>query len=235
MQLILASQSPRRALLLREAGYAFEQVKPPYDDPPQPVADARFDPLSLAAELACRKAMSAFEHFETHWPANISLPTDMVIIGADTICVGTDGTLIGQPTDVDHARDMIRSFTNATHDVVSGVTLIQLSATQTATESDTNNNAGNHPSPQANIELQNVIRFADDVAVTIGEIDDATLDAYLATNQWQGKAGGYNLFDRQAAGWPITLPADADPTTVVGLPMRKLRDMLSQRGITVIA
>lgn len=222
-KLILASQSPRRASLLREAGYVFQQVKPPFDDPPQPTNDRRFDTQTLAMELASQKAISVAEMDanrllevvgELGKPAE---PADLIIIGADTICVGTDTNhnkaLIGQPADRDHARSMIRSFVNATHDVVSGVALLRGTLNQDG------------------FELQQLGRFADLVPVTFGPLNDADLDRYLDTNQWQGKAGGYNLFDRQAAGWPITLLAtvDAEPdaTSVVGLPMRKLQEMLA--------
>lgn len=224
-KLILASQSPRRASLLREAGYVFQQVKPPFDDPPQPTNDRRFDTQTLAMELASQKAISVAEMDANRLleivgePGEVDEPTELIIIGADTICVGP-GTnpnphdaLIGQPADRDHARSMIRSFINATHDVVSGVALLR----------GTLNRNG--------FELQQLGRFADLVPVTFGPLDDADLDSYLDTNQWQGKAGGYNLFDRQAAGWPIKLsPIDdsqPDRTSVVGLPMRKLQEMLT--------
>ncbi len=225
--LILASQSPRRASLLRDAGYVFEQMSPPYDDPPQPQAVERFDSQTLATELASRKAMSLFDALVKEWPTHLVAPADVILIGADTICIGVDGSLIGQPTDAAHARAMICSFTNATHDVVTGVTLLRLAV------SEGDNTSG------PNVDLAQMARFADVAPVTFGDLSVGTLDAYLATDEWRGKAGGYNLFDRQADGWPITLPSSdetsvntpADPTTVVGLPMRKLQPMLAAWGV----
>ena len=43
-------------------------------------------------------------------------------------------------------------------------------------------------------------------------------------SQWRGKAGAYNLADRVADGWPIE--CEGDPTTVMGLPMRRLTEAL---------
>jgi septum formation protein len=71
--------------------------------------------------------------------------------------------------------------------------------------------------------------FADRAWVVFGSIDRDEIKAYAATDQWRGKAGGYNLFDRQAASWPITV--EGDPTTVVGLPMKRLSGMLGTLGV----
>ena len=67
--------------------------------------------------------------------------------------------------------------------------------------------------------------FADTATVRFGGLTDEQLTDYLAKGDWRGKAGGYNLFDRQSAGWPITV--QGDPTTVVGLPMRRLMPLLA--------
>lgn len=67
--------------------------------------------------------------------------------------------------------------------------------------------------------------LADTAIVHVGHIDTKRIKAYLDSGQWQGKAGGYNLFDRQAEGWPITVRGD--PTTVVGLPMKLLKPALA--------
>ncbi|MEX0653324.1 MAG: Maf family protein [Phycisphaeraceae bacterium] len=130
---------------------------------------------------------------------------EAVVLAADTICVDADGQLIGQPRDSAHARQMIQQFANTTHEVVSGVALL---------------GPGDAP-PQ---------RFADTTVVHVGFISDEQIDRYLQTRAWRGKAGGYNLFDRQQAGWPITVTGD--PATVVGLPMRRLLPALRQRGVT---
>lgn len=227
LRLILASRSARRASLLREAGLAFEQVDPPFDDPPQP--DHADDPAKRAMELACAKAVSLAralcERCEDasapgrppHIDACVFAPhTPTLILAADTICIGADGLLIGQPRDRDHARCMIRSFCNATHEVVTGVALLR--------------NDGAPDARTRNLDTSACETFADTVPVTFAALDDGVLDAYLASDAWRGKAGGYNLFDRQHAGWAITIPAEADPTTVVGLPMRKLLARLAAKA-----
>lgn len=193
IRLILASRSPRRAALLTEWGYTFEQAQPPFDDPPQPAAGGM--PIAdLAADLARRKALSL---------RDAGGYDDAVILAADTICVGTDGSPIGQPRDRDDAEAMLRSFMNANHDVVTGVAIL--------------GPADRGPGA-----------FADTATVNMGQVPDAELRAYLNTDQWQGKAGGYNFFDRRDAGWPITV--QGDETTVVGLPMERVADALTAHG-----
>ena len=61
--------------------------------------------------------------------------------------------------------------------------------------------------------------IADCARVQIGPVPHALLAAYLDAGLWQGKAGGYNLFELQSQ-WPIAVTGD--PTTVVGLPMKRL-------------
>ena len=190
--LILASQSPRRAELLVEAGIVFEQRSPPFADPDQPPGHLLADEAeAYAASLARKKADSL---------AN-ELVSPALILAADTICVDSAGALVGKPRDRADALVMLRSFIEAEHRVLTGVALLRVGGGEHAIES-----------------------FADVAAVRFGPVSEASLAAYLETDNWQGKAGGYNLFDRQAAGWPIEV--EGDPTTVVGLPMRRLVPML---------
>jgi len=198
-RLILASRSPRRAALLREWGYAFEQAQPPFTDPPQPQAVGRAGIADLAADLARRKALSLRDALRGGKSIG-----ETVILAADTICIGADGSPLGQPRNRDDARAMLRSFIGQMHDVVTGVAVV-----------------GPHDAEAT--------AFADTAAVNMGHIDANELNAYLDSDHWRDKAGGYNLFDRQAAGWPTTVTGD--PTTVVGLPMRRLVDVLRKHGI----
>lgn len=198
--LILASRSPRRAQLLREAGFDVRQVTPAFNDPPQP--DHTADPTQLAIDLAEAKARDVAQAIRgTVHPARTA-----IVLAADTICVGHDGTLFGQPADRDAARRMLRAFALNTHQVVTGVAIFR-------------------------VRESKLVTFADAVAVTFDALDDVAVEQYLLTDQWKGKAGGYNLFDRQAAGWPITLGEGSDPTTVVGLPMRKVIAALGDLGV----
>jgi len=189
MPFILASQSPRRAELLREAGFEIEQRSPPFADPDQPPDHLRgHEAEDYAQLLALQKAHSLV----------VQIDAPALLLAADTICVDHEGQLVGKPRDPEHARAMLDQFMNNRHRVISGVALMRVGGGA----------------------AQTLASFADTALVTFGRVSDAALAEYVATGDWRGKAGGYNLFDRRAAGWPITV--EGDPTTVVGLPMRLL-------------
>ena len=208
--LILASQSPRRAQLLMEAGFVFEQRSPPFADPDQPPGHLRgHEAERYAAALAEQKAISLA----------IAIDAPALILAADTICVDDRGELIGKPRDQQHARAMMRSFVDAEHRVITGVALLQV-LSDTPREA----HAASVWASGACDTGGGLESFADAATVRFGSITDAQLDDYLSTDDWRGKAGGYNLFDRQAAGWPIEVIGA--PTTLVGLPMARLAGLL---------
>lgn len=191
LPLILASQSPRRAQLLAEAGLVFEQRSPPYADPDQPPRELKGDAAeAYATRLAEMKALSLDDAV-----------VDSLVLAADTICVDDTGQLVGKPRDRSHAQQMLHSFIETEHRVITGVALLRVIGDPSAMD-----------------------LLADTATVRFGSISEQALQDYLATDDWQGKAGGYNLFDRQDAGWPIEV--DGDPTTVVGLPMKRLMTIL---------
>jgi septum formation protein len=195
--LILASKSPRRAQLLKEAGYTFIQLESPFTDPPEP------DPSSRGLQGACDLAIKLATQKAHALAKSPSLPPNSVILAADTICVDDQGQLIGTPQTQARAREIILAFTNKTHHVVTGCSILSPDGQETT--------------------------FADSAAVHVGHISDSQLAEYLATNQWQGKAGGYNLSQRVMAGWPITVQGDHD--TVTGLPIQKLLAPLARHSI----
>lgn len=116
-----------------------------------------------------------------------------LVIGADTACE-MDGELIGTPTSEPQAAEMIRAFMDREHGVLTGVALVGGSGGR---------------------EM-----FVDRARVWMGRLSESELKAYVASGAWQGKAGGYNLLDRLNAGWPLRY--EGDPTTIMGLPMKRL-------------
>lgn len=202
-RLILASRSPRRLSLLKEAGFDVTQIDPPFADPPEPAMHAHLSAEQWAAELALHKARSLFPQQNQTWQHGSS-----VVLGADTIVVDADGNWLGQPADRDAAKRILTALLGRSHRVVTGVALLMTDEQGTILTEAT---------------------FADAATVTMGTLDSSALSTFLDSQGWRGKAGAYNLFERIDAGWPITF--DGDPTTIVGLPMKKitleLRRMLS--------
>lgn len=67
---------------------------------------------------------------------------------------------------------------------------------------------------------------ADSATVAFGSIPSELLEAHLQRGAWRGCAGGYNLQEVVAEGWPVQCVGD--PTTVVGLPMAILAPLLAR-------
>ena len=104
--LILASQSPRRAELLRNAGLSFEVRPADVDESLR----ADEDPFEYVKRLAREKALAVLE----------SAPEGAIVIGADTTVV-VDGESLGKPLDEDDARRMLARLSGRTHQVTTGV------------------------------------------------------------------------------------------------------------------
>jgi len=122
---------------------------------------------------------------------------DRSVLGADTVVVKS-GAIIGQPRDEAHAREIVCALREGEHVVATGVAILRPGAPR--------------------------LLFVDIARVSVGPVADAEIDAYLATGDWRGKAGAYNLSERQDVGWPLA--CEGDPTTVMGLPIRRLRPLL---------
>ena len=109
MRLILASASPRRTDLLREAGYAFD-VEPADVDESELAGEP---PAAYVVRVAAMKArVIAARH------------PDEVVLAADTTVV-IDGAMLAKPADDADATRMLGLLSGRTHDVLTGVVLVR--------------------------------------------------------------------------------------------------------------
>ena len=184
----LASRSPRRRQLLDEAAHDHHAEHPGFDD--SDLSPGEVTASQWVAALAYLKAAAGAAHAQPN----------ATVLGADTAII-KDGSLIGTPRDHAEAFRILRTLSDGTHEVVTGVALLD-PATGRRT------------------------LFVDRASVTVGHLSDCVISAYLATGAWQGKAGGYNLRERLSDGWPLEF--SGDPTTVMGLPMKALSSRLEQ-------
>lgn len=109
--MILASQSPRRIELMREAGYDPRIIPADIDETPREGET----PFELVERLAVSKARAV--------PATQAHPGETVV-AADTI-VAIDGELLGKPVDERDARTMLEHLSGRTHQVATGVCLVR--------------------------------------------------------------------------------------------------------------
>jgi septum formation protein len=196
-RLILASSSPRRRELLREAGYAFEIDPADIDEEAVPPG---MSPSDVARYLAETKAkVVAARH------------PDDVVLAADTV-VTFGEKLLGKPKDAAEAKRMLQLLSGTTHLVITGVAVM-------------------HPAKQ----FTRITRVMS--AVRMRMLSAAEIDRYVASNEWQGKAGGYGIqdVDQFPADHPASTPfitrQAGSKTNIVGLPMTVTKQLLSEAGI----
>jgi septum formation protein len=113
MRLILASASPRRAEILRNAGIEFEISSAGVDESPR----GNELPGDYVRRLALAKAVSAAERNRDH-------ASEALVLGADTIVV-VGGEILGKPASPDDARRMLRRLSGKIHEVHTGLALLR--------------------------------------------------------------------------------------------------------------
>ena len=109
MELILASQSPRRKEILSLLDIPFKIMVSDADETIQ----KGLPPYFIAESLSLKKAAAVAKNIDTH----------AIVIGADTIVV-SDGKILGKPVDENDAKAMLASLSGKTHSVISGVTVM---------------------------------------------------------------------------------------------------------------
>ena len=111
-QFILASASPRRKLLLTQAGYTFDII-------PSQVDESEFSTDGITSQeytmqLALAKAMDIAQKHPNR-----------LVMGGDTV-VDLNGRIIGKPDDADHAEEITRALFSQPHLVITGLALIRI-------------------------------------------------------------------------------------------------------------
>ena len=109
-QLILASSSPRRISLLKEANYDFEVI--PSDIDEESYLCEGMSPRDHAVALAKAKAYSVAERYPKR-----------LVLGSDCLA-DVDGEIVGKPEDAEHAEDIIRKLFSKPHRVITAVAIV---------------------------------------------------------------------------------------------------------------
>jgi septum formation protein len=102
--LILASRSPRRHYLLKQAGLTFKVIPSQVDES----SIAQCPPSEYVRKLSEAKACDVSDKFPESW-----------IIGADTVVV-IHHTILGKPASRNEARSMLKRLSGQTHQVYTG-------------------------------------------------------------------------------------------------------------------
>lgn len=191
--LILASSSPRRQQLIRTLRLPVTVHTADVDES-YPEGS---EPSEIVEQLALRKASAVYRKVKSENSAKSG-----VIIGADTI-VACRGIVLGKPRDRAHARDMLRMLQGTTHEVYSGLALI---------DAETGRTRLGHRKTE----------------VRMKPLDPERIARYAATGEPDDKAGAYAI---QGLGALLIDAIDGCYFNVVGLPLSLLDEMLAEFGI----
>lgn len=196
--LILASASPRRQELLRNAG--IECLVQPANVPEEVLP--REAPASCAERLACLKARAVYSQ-QTPGQSQFS------VLGADTIVVidtemengELQTEILGKPSGPSDAARMLRQLSGRVHRVITGVCLLT-------------------PGPPPRMVIRHEI-----TQVTMSEITDGEIHDYVGSGEPMDKAGAYGI-QGHASRWIPRI--EGCYFNVVGLPVSLVYRMLHE-------
>lgn len=181
MKLILASQSPRRKELLGLLGIPFDIRVSNADE----TMDPNQEPAQQVAMVSRRKAEAT--------PRD----PDSVVIAADTIVV-CDGQILGKPKDRADAIRMLRQLSGRTHQVMTGMTVLQGDQVSSCTEV---------------------------TQVTFRPLTEAEIIRYVDSGEPMDKAGSYGI---QGGAALFAQGICGDYYNVMGLPVCRLVQVLRE-------
>ena len=181
-RIILASKSPRRKQLLSLLNINFEAIPAEIDEEINPNNDL----VKEIEKLSYQKANHIYKDHQ-----------DALIIGADTI-VKINNQILGKPKNFEQAKQMLQLLSNNTHEVVTGVTIINDKTIET---------------------------FSKTAKVTFYPLTEKEIEEYIKTNEPMDKAGAYAI---QGLGAKFVKSIDGDFYTIMGLPIAELYHRLQK-------
>ena len=189
VRLVLASASPRRAELLRAAGFVFDTFAVAVDERVRPGESPGAYVRRLAMEKSARAMAEMTASLVRAGDSSGEEPRDpVVVLGADTGVV-IDGEILGKPRDDPDAGSMLRRLSGRRHEVMTGVSL-----------------------RRGVVELGTVVS----TAVECQALTDSDVAWYVSSGEWRDKAGAYAI---QGLASRFIPHIEGSYSNVVGLPV----------------
>ena len=202
MRLVLASASPRRQELLREAGIEFEV------HPANVVEEvlAGESPKECAERLAKDKALAVANVRRADW-----------VLGADTV-VAVEGEILGKPMDAADAARMLRLLSGREHVVITGVCLASAEEGRTSRRDEVESGIG-----ERLVDVR-----SESTLVMFSQMSEQDITEYVASGEPMDKAGGYGI-QGLASKWIPRI--EGDYSNVVGLPLKLVQQMMREHSL----
>ena len=224
LELLLASASPRRRQFLNEWGIPFHLALTNADEPRPELGES---PEAYTRRAATAKALASGHAVRQQGAANHELQP--VILAADTV-VAVDGDILGKPENPAHALRMLERLNGRGHEVISAVCLL-LPADAAFSPAQASGPAGTNTGPnvdECGIDSFRMLSFSDTSRVFLHHWPQPVLQAYLDTGEPHDKAGAYAI---QGQGAMLVERIDGSWSTVVGLPVTQLAQVMLDRGL----
>ena len=173
--IILASASPRRKEILELADLKFDVMPSDAQE-----ISTKTAPNEVVMDFASIKAKDIYKKSEKQ----------SMVVGADTV-VAYQGQILGKPADEADAKRMLTMLSGQTHEVYTGVCVIEDGKTKT---------------------------FYEETKVTFYEISDEQIDRYIKTGEPMDKAGSYGIQGKAAV---FIKGIEGDYYNVVGFPIAR--------------
>lgn len=181
-EIILASSSPRRKELLKTIVDEFKIIPSNIDES----YPSFLDPIKVSLYISDLKAKDIYNKYP-----------NAIVIGCDTTIV-LDNKVIGKPKDKIDAKNMLKSFSNKMHIVVSGVTIYS-------------------DNKKYEINSINKVYFKD--------LSEKEIDEYLEYDEYKDKAGSYAI---QGLASKFIYKIDGEYESIVGLPIKDLKNIIDK-------
>lgn len=186
MKIVLASASERRKELLARITKDYDIIVSDFDEDKVPF---KGDVSLYVKELSLGKAQDVEQ----------KINESSIIIAADTV-VSLEGEVLGKPKTELHAYNMLKTLSGNTHQVYSGITIINTS----------------------NKKIMSEVVCTD---VKFSKLTDEEINNYISTKEPMDKAGAYGI---QGFGGVFVEEIKGCYYNVVGLPLNKLNKMLKE-------
>jgi septum formation protein len=189
-KLVLASKSLDRAELIERINIPFQALDTHINE--DTYKERISAPIELVKELAKAKVLRAKEMLENEEKGT-------VIIAADTI-VELNGEIIGKAQNEVDAFKMLRTLTNNSHNLITGIAITETGESKIVVDYDIT-----------------VVSFLD--------LSDDDIRNYIKNGEWKGRAGAYSSRDRASL---FIKEIQGSPSNVIGLPMQKIFRILKE-------
>ena len=186
MEIVLASASERRQELLGRLVEKFTTIISGFDEDTVKLTGSISD---YVEEIALGKAMDVIDKVQE----------SSIIIGADTV-VALDNKVLGKPKDKLDACNMLKSLSNRTHQVYTGIVLI-------------------------NTDTKRILKKSMVTEVVFSKLTEDDINSYIKSGESMDKAGAYGI---QGLGGIFVEEIRGCYYNVVGLPLNKLNEMIKE-------